>query len=128
MLLSPEKASEMVGYEITANVENTSLKSIVTYTSKPLGKDPVIVELYACNETRSAEDVYAIFKEKREKRPNSQDIDDFGMECFIAYPSINFYCDGYMAVVTAGSGSDETQTELLKNIGGMVAENLKKCL
>lgn len=128
MLMTPEDVSGLVDYEMTANAEETYLKSSVTYTSNPLGKDPVIVELYSYNGKNSVAAIHDMFKEKREKRPNSQDISDYDMDCFISYPSINLYCDGYMVVVTAGSGADEVQAELLKNFGAIAAEHLKEYL
>lgn len=128
MLVTPEDVSGLLDYETNMSTENNYLKSSVTYTSDPLGKDPVIAELYSYNEKNDIETIHDIFKEKREKRPGSQDISDYDMDCFISFPSINLYCDGYMVVVTAGSGADEAQTELLKKFGAVAAENLKEYL
>ena len=127
-LFTVEEAKSLVSYEPVTSSENTRQKSILRFDSDPIGQDPIIVELYAFNGARSIASVYEEFKQKKEKRPKAEPVEDFGAEAYIAYPSINLYRDGYMIVVTAGSGADEAQKELLINAGRIAVGHLNEYL
>lgn len=125
MLLTSDDVKSLVTYEPAVTMNNTAFKTSVRYDSDPVGKsDPVIVELYAPNEYKSAADIKFEFSTKKEKRPKSKDVEDLGLEAYIAYPSLNMYRDGYMVVVTAGSGSGDEQDQLLKSAGTIAAKHL----
>lgn len=127
-LMTLEDVKSLVSYEPVMNVENTRQKSTVRFDSNPIGQDPVILELYSYNGKKSIAAVYEDFKQKKEKRPKAEDIEDLGLEAYIAYPSVNLYRDGYMIVVTAGSGADNAQAELLKKAGAIAAGHLDEYL
>lgn len=119
------EAAELLGFEPKATFEKSYAKSTVRYDSDPLGGDPLIVELYVCNDKTSGEDIRADFLERKENRSDSEEVEGFNAEAFIAYPSINVYRDGCMVTITAGSGADDTQKELLKKAGKIAAESLE---
>ncbi len=127
-LITAEDVRELVLYEPTATAENTHSKSTVRYDSNPIGQDPVIAELYSANAQKSVAAVYEDFKARKDKRPKAVDVADFGIDAYIAYPSINLYRDGYMVVITAGSGADDAQAELLKKAAGIAAAHLDEYL
>lgn len=124
MLLSETEATELLQYTPSASYDKSYTKSTVRYDSEPIGKDPLIVELYSSNDKMTSEDILEEFERKRAFRSDSVDITDYDAEAFLAYPSVNIYKDGYMAVVTAGSGADEAQEQLLRQVGKIVADNL----
>lgn len=123
-LFTQEDAVNILGYEPAQIFDDGYVKSIVRYDSKPIGKDPIIVELYSYGSKKSAGDIYDEFKRKHSLRTDSEEVSDFDAEAFIAYPSVNIYKEGYMAVVTAGSGADDAQKQLLTEVGRIVAQNL----
>ena len=123
-LFTKEEATEFLGYEPIQSYEDGIIKSTVRYDSQPIGKDPVIVELYAESEQKSASDIYDEFKRKHSLRADSVEVTEYDSEAFIAYPSVNIYKDGYMAVVTAGSGADDAQKEILIKAGAAVSKKL----
>ena len=123
-LFTQDDAVKILGYEPAQTFEDGYVKSTVRYDSKPIGKDPIIVELYSYDSKKSTGDIYDELKRKHSLRTDSEEISDFDAEAFIAYPSVNIYKDGYMAVVTAGSGADDAQKQLLTEVGGIVAQNL----
>lgn len=123
-IITAENVKEIVTYETSATTENTHSKSVVRYDSVPRGQDPVIVELYSDKENASK--VYDEFKKRKEKRPKAQDVTDLGVEAYIAYPSVNLYRDGYRIVITAGSGADEAQSEILKKAAEIAVKNLNE--
>ena len=124
-LLSVEEASEITGYEL---IQSENTKTRARFDSDPIGKDPVILELYSYNGSNSVAKIYEMFKDKKDKRPSAEDISGMGAEAFIAYPSVTFYRDGYMVVVTAGSGADDVQAELLKKLAQKASEHLDEYL
>ncbi len=124
MLLDTEKAEELLQYTPVGSYEDSYTKSIARYDSEPIGKDPIIVELYAHNDKKSAEDIYNDFKKRHEERTDAEDVTEYDAEAFLAYPSVNIYKDGYMVVVTAGSGADDAQKQLLLKAGAVAADNL----
>lgn len=128
MLLSEDEVKALVGYEPVKTVSDTVLKSMVRYDSEPQGEYPVIVELYSYNKGKSVAEIYEQFTEKKERRPSSQEVNEYDAQAYIAYPSVNIYRDGYMAVVTAGSGANDEQGTLLKNAGAVVAGHLVEFL
>ena len=128
MLLNLQEVQEFVAYDLTESVEGTRLKQTLTFSSNPLGNDPVILELYSYNEGKSVAAVYEDFKNKKEKRPKSKDVEISGVEAYIAYPSLNMYRDGYMIVITAGSGANDEQANLLMGLGNVVSDNLEEYL
>ncbi len=128
MLLSEDEVRGLVSYEPVKAISETSSKSVVRYDSSPKGEDPVIVELYSYNNQKSVAEIYEQFIQKKEKRSSSQDVAEYDIEAYISYPSMNIYHDGYMVVVTAGSGANEEQTTLLKNAGAIVATHLLEYL
>lgn len=127
-LITAEDVRGIVSYEPSVSVKNTGSKSTVRYDSEPIGQDPVIVELYSYSDLKNVSEIHDEFKQRKEKRPKAQDVTDLGIEAYIAYPSINLYRDGYMAVITAGSGGDETQNEILKKAAGIAAAHLDEYL
>lgn len=124
-LLDEAEAAELLGYEAVQSYESGYTKTTVRYDSDPIGKDPIIVELYSPKDKN--EDIYNKFETRHSLRDDSEDISDYDAEAFLAYPSVNIYKNGYMAIVTAGSGSDEEQKQLLHKVGSVVSENLNKC-
>lgn len=125
MLMTTEDVKALVSYEPVALSEKSAQKTVIRYDSDPVGKgDPVIIELYAPNSYQSESDIRTIFTKKKEKRPKAKDINDFGIEAYIAYPSVNMYRDGYMVVITAGSGAGDEQEALLKSAGTIAAGHL----
>ncbi len=128
-LFTKEDATSLIGSEPDVSEENTRMKSSVLYTFQPVGQnDPIIIELFSPNQKRDAEKVNALYEDRREQRTSAQDIAGFGEKAFLAYPSLNIYKDGYMVVVTAGSGSDEAQKELLLRASSVVCERLDEFL
>lgn len=128
VILSATEATEILQYTPTVSYEKSYTKSVVRYDSDPIGNDPLIAELYAYNDKTSAEDIYAEFQKKRKLRSDSEEVTEYDAEAFVAYPSINIYKDGYMVVVTAGSGPDEAQKQLLIEAGKIAADNLNEYL
>lgn len=122
-VFTQQDAEEILTYEPKMTFKDGRFISYVRYNSEPLGQDPIIVELYSEKNTDDTA-VYAEFEKKRAQRADRIDVTDIDAEAFIAYPSMNIYKNGCMAVITAGSGATDEQKELLVKIGDKVVKNL----
>lgn len=129
-LLSAEEVASIAGYQPVMEETLARQKSTVVYQSDPVGaSDPVIVDVYQYNGRTSEALIRQQYEEWKEKRPSSQEIDGFtGVDAFLAYPSLHLYKDGIHVVITAGSGADETQADLLQRLAVPVLEHLNAFL
>ena len=128
MLMTIDQVKEIISYTPVMHLSKTDEKSTVRFDSDPKGEDPVIIELYSHNDEKSVAMVHEEFLNRKQMRPSSQELDGYDAEVFIAFPSIYIYRDGYMAVITAGSGGGEEQTDLLKSAGKIATLNLLEFL
>ncbi len=127
VLLSSEQLAPYLDYTPEFSEKTTRRYSIAEYRPNPPGKnDPVIVKVYQENQLISREKISEDFNNRMELRTDSFTIDSLGVDCYVAYPSIHYYIDGYYVEITAGSGSDNNQKILLMNLAKISLENLDK--
>lgn len=127
MLLPLEQVAPYLDYTPNETHNTTRRCSVSEYrSSSPGGGDPVIVKLYQPNGLVSEDSVVNSFNEEKELRTDSFDIDGMDAQCYVAYPSIHCYSDGFHIEITAGSGSDNDQKILLMNLAKISLENLSK--
>lgn len=127
VLLPPEAVAPYLDYTPDISEKNTRRYSITEYLSNPRGKyDPVIVKVFQANELLSEEDIINNFNESKNLRSDAFTVDGMNVNCFVAYPSIHYYTNGYHIQITAGSGSDNNQKILLMNLAKISLENLDK--
>lgn len=128
-LISTEEAAPFLSYQPYAETESGRKKSSVLYRSEPKGKgDTIKVEVYQPTPGFTAEAMRQQFDTNRKMRPSAAAAEGLGAEAFIAYPSIHLYTEECYIIITAGSGSDEAQTELLKSLAAVALENLPQAL
>ena len=129
-LLSGEEVAAIAGFVPKAAETLARQKSTVVYESDPIGaQDPVILDVYQYNGRTSVALIRQQYDEWKEKRPEAQEIDGLtGVDAFLAYPSLHLYRDGIHIVITAGSGADEAQAELLQRLAVPVLEHLNTFL
>lgn len=118
------------GTELTYVQEGGIVKeenvSTAIYRTEPLGKgDLVQIRIRQLTSQVTREQVRTEYDEMKAKRPEAQTVEGLGDDAYIAYPSIHVYKDGYHLEITAGSGSDEAQATLLKNLAQTALRNLE---
>ena len=127
VLLPQEEVLPYLSYTPEITEKNTRQCSVTEYLSNPRGKyDPVIIKVFQVNGLLSDDDVINYFNECKDLREDAFTIDGMGVDCFVAYPSIHYYTNGYHVQITAGSGSDNDQKVLLMNLAKISLENLDK--
>lgn len=127
LLLSSEQLAPYLEYTPEFSEKTTRRYSIAEYRPNPPGSnDPVIIKVYQENELITREKILEDFNECMELRTDAFTIDSLGVDCFVAYPSIHYYIDGYYVEITAGSGSDNNQKILLMNLAKISLENLNE--
>lgn len=127
LLLPQEQLAPYLDYTTEFSEKTTRRYSLAEYRPNPAGSgDPVIVKVYQANQLLSEEAVLESFNESKNLRSDAFTIDSLGVDCYVAYPAIHYYVDGYHIEITAGSGSDNDQKILLMNLAKISLENLNK--
>lgn len=97
------------------------------YITDPLGAgDNIYVDIYITDENNDSNSIKNKFEASKNKRSDFIAVDDLNAEAYITYPTIHLYTNDVYAAITAGSGSDDNQTELLINLGKTALENIEK--
>lgn len=127
LILPQEKVAPYLDYNPNFFEKTTRRCSTAEYRPNQAGAgDPVIIKVYQENQLMSENSIISYFNECRDYRPDSFSIDSLDVDCFVAYPSIHYYLDGYHVEIIAGSGSDNNQKILLMNLAKISLDNLKE--
>ena len=132
-ILSTDNVYEGINYEYVPVIDgsvvtNGNSKSVV-YVSNPKGLgDSVTVKITQYNESTSIDQVYQQFAAAKAKRYEITEVTELGETAYIAYPTIHVYDRGCIIEVTAGSGSDETQQQLLLNLAKTAVANFEQMM
>lgn len=121
-----ENAQAIVNYQAVADqVTDNS----VLYRSEPVGQgDTVTVKIEQYSDITPKERVRSNYDKVKSMRPSAETISGIGEDAYIAFPTVHVYMNGYHVSVSAGSGADEAQRELLINVGNTVADNINNIL
>ena len=98
------------------------------YRSEPIGQDPVEIIVQQYNEQTPVENVWFDYDTDRAYRSTAEEIANLGETAFIAFPSINIYDRGCYIRITAGSGSDDNQRNLLMNLANIAVPRLEEVM
>lgn len=132
IVITPDIAFPIENVQSIVNYTPVMLKEsndTVVYHSEPIGQgDTVKVTVSQYNEVVTKDSIRSEYEKTKSMRPSAEILDGIGEDAYIAYPTVHVYMDGYHISVTAGSGGDEVQHELLTNIAKTVEQNLNNIL
>ena len=87
------------------------------YRSEPIGQyDTVEVKVLQFNDAMPYQQIFAEYEANKAKRKDIKLVESLGQEAYIAFPTIFVYDRGCLVSITAGSGADDEQERLLKNL------------
>lgn len=121
-LITAEDVYAATGYAYAPVLDgNTYTRDVNTatafYRSEPIGQgDPVIIEVTQYTDTVSKETVWYEYENERAKRPSAQMVTELGEDAYLAFPSIHVFDRGCHIKITAGSGNNEEQQNMLVNL------------
>ncbi|MCD8391142.1 MAG: hypothetical protein LUD03_04810 [Firmicutes bacterium] len=117
-ILTLDDVAAYVDYELVSDgVMRDGNTASVLYRTEPIGMaDTVEIKITQYNESVSADDVWNEYAVGKAARTTAEDIAELGESAYIAFPSINIYDRGCYIKITAGSGSDEGQRNMLLNL------------
>ena len=107
----------------------------VLYRSEPVGQyDTVSVKITQFTDTIDYQQLFEKYEQDKAMRSSAELIEGIGQEAYIAFPTIHIYDRGCIIEITAGSGADDTQKNLLKNLAitatgrleSIIPDNTKK--
>lgn len=129
-VLTADNLSLLVTYPLICNViSDTPESKTLLCQSDPIGNDPIRIDVEQYSEKVAKSDIAAKYNSDKAKRSSAEDIVlENGFEGYIAYPYVKIYHDGYYVTVTAGSGNNDEQKQLLTEIAAVAVKNIKGAL
>lgn len=131
-LATVEAVSTLTGVdmEIDENgVTTDGNASSVTYVADPAySGDPVTIRIEQFSESLTATQVWNDYENSRIYRGDMEFVENIGEDCYIAYPYINVYDRGCYIRISAGSGDDTEQRELLENLASIAAGEVERVI
>lgn len=129
MLITAQDVAAYAGYTPVAEPSGTGRNgniAEVLYRSEPLGQhDNVKVKITQFTDTIDYQMLFEQYEQEKAKRASAELIPGIGQEAYIAYPTIHVYDKGCLIDITAGSGSDETQKNLLTSLAAVAASRVE---
>ncbi len=108
-------------------IVNEGNTSTAVYVSNPKGEhDSVEISVTQKTDAISADTIKAYYNESIQKRADAILVSNLGEIAYIAYPSIYVYDTGCIIKITAGSGADVNQQNLLINLATTALGNFDK--
>lgn len=130
-IITAADVTEIAGYEpvLSGDIKDENNAKTAVYVSNPIGKqDSVTVKIVQFNDGFTKDDVWKQYDGGRIKRQSAELVGGLGQDAYIAFPSIHIYDRGCEIVVSAGSGSNDSQKELLKRMGERAVMNFEKII
>lgn len=129
-VLTADNLSLLVTYPlICSTILDTPESKTLLCQSEPIGNDPIRIDIEQYSEKVAKSDIAAKYNSDKAKRSSAEALVlEDGFEGYIAYPYVKIYHDGYYVTVTAGSGNDDAQKQLLTEIAAVAVKNIKGVL
>ena len=130
-VLTADNVYEAINFEYVPVVDGGVIvhednTSTVVYVSEPKGEnDSIEIKITQPTDKISAEHVKAEFDESMQKRGDTIQVSNLGEGAYIAFPSIYVYDRGYIIKITAGSGSNTEQQNLLVALATKAVANFE---
>ena len=131
-LLTAKTVSTLTGVTMKVSddgVTNDGSARSVTYVPDPIGSaDTVTVRVEQFSEALTVSQVWADYENSRLRREDHEFVEGIGQDCYIAFPYINVYDRGCFIRISAGSGDDDEQKELLQNLAKTAAVGVESII
>ena len=131
-LVTVEAVSTITGVKMEVDKNGVTMDgnaSSVTYVSDPAySGDPVTIRIEQFSESLTATQVWNDYENSRIYRGDMEFVDDIGEDCYVAYPYINVYDRGCYIRISAGSGDDSKQRELLETLASIAAGEVERVI
>lgn len=128
-VLSTSDIKEYIDFEPVAEKSETENSKTVKYKNQTPGiSDIVEVTVYSENKNISKaeiEEKFRFIKDKSTEYGSIIPVDSKDAECFIKIPSAYILKDGNLVVISAGSGGEEEQVNLLRELLAVAIKNIK---
>ena len=91
--------------------------------------DLVEVTVYSENDAISKSEIeekFNFYKTKNKEYKSIIPVEGVEADCFIAIPSVYILKDGYMVIISAGSGGEDAQINLLRGLTDIAIKNMHR--
>lgn len=132
MLITAQDVAAYAGYTPVTEPSGTGRNgniAEVLYRSEPLGQyDNVKVKITQFTDTIDYQMLFEQYEQEKARRTSAELIPGIGQEAYIAYPTIHVYDKGCLIDITAGSGADEIQKNLLTSLAAVAASRVEQII
>lgn len=119
-LITADDVAAIAGYVPVVEPSGTTREGnvgSVLYRSEPIGQqDTVNVKITQFTDTIDYQQLFEEYEQGKAKRPSAELVGGIGQEAYIAFPTIHVYDRGCIIEITAGSGANDTQKNLLQGL------------
>lgn len=125
-ILPQAEISDIIGYVPQEEEKITRSCKEITYRGETKGANDIVnVKVYPPNERNSREDLKKKYDDQKKKYEKYSSVVETGADdSFIAFPCIYLYKNGYYVIITAGSGAEDAQVAMLKNLAQVAEKNI----
>lgn len=131
-LITLEDVAAATGYQPVLDggaVKHDGNTAKALYRSEPIGQGDVIeITVTQYNDNTPIENVWYAYDTDRSLRLSAEEVAELGESAYIAFPSINIYDRGCYVKLTAGSGSDDNQRNLLLSLARTAISRLEEIM
>ena len=126
-VLPQNEISVIIGYTPKEEEKLTRVCKEITYKNETRGASDIVnVKVYPPNTKNSPDYLKKLYDEQKKKCEQYSSLVETGADnSFIAFPSVYLYKNGYYVVITAGSGGDDAQIEMLKKLAEIADKNIE---
>ena len=129
-ILSKEDIKDFIDFEPITEESETEISKTVKYKNSTLGvSDIVEVTVYSENDAISESEIeekFNFYKTKNVEYKSLIPVEGVEADCFIAIPSAFILKDGYLVIISAGSGGEDAQINLLRGLSDIAIKNMSK--
>ncbi len=129
-ILSKEDIKDFIDFEPVIEETETTVSKTLKYKNATLGvSDLVEVTVYSENDAISKSEIeekFNFYKTKNKEYKSIIPVEGVEADCFIAIPSAYILKDGYLVIISAGSGGEDAQINLLRGLTDIAIKNMNR--
>ncbi len=129
-ILSAEDIKDYVDFTPVLEESETEISKTLKYKNETVGSSDIVeVTVYSESEAISKsqiEEKFNFYKTKNTEYKSIVPVEGVEAQCFIAIPSVYILKDSYLVIISAGSGGEDAQINLLRGLSDIAIKNMNK--
>ena len=131
-LVTVEAVSTLTGVDMKIDSNGVTTDgnvTSVTYVADPAySGDPVTISIEQFSESLTTKQTWNDYENSRIYRGDMEFVEGIGEDCYVAFPYINIYDRGCYVRISAGSGDNDEQRQLLEDLASIAAGEVERVI